>query len=283
MRIAIASGKGGTGKTTLATNLAFLASEEGQNVTYLDCDVEEPNGHLFLRPLINERRPIGGLIPKVDAEKCILCDQCEEICQFNAIVCMGEQVRVYPELCHSCGGCSLVCPVSAITEVVQEMGQLEIGQAGTLHFVSGLLNIGEVKSPPLISAVKKAAPKSELEILDAPPGTSCPVIESIRGCEFVLLITEPTPFGLSDLILAVEMVKALKLPFGVVVNRAGLGDNGVLTHCHEKGIKVLAQIPEDRRIAEAYSRGSLICEALPEYRPLFRGLLGELMNGGGTG
>jgi MinD superfamily P-loop ATPase len=280
MRIAVASGKGGTGKTTLATNLAWVAAQEGRKVAYLDCDVEEPNGHLFLRPEITERRSVGGLIPKVDNEKCILCDQCEEICQFNAILCMGEQVRVYPELCHSCGGCSLVCPVGAITEVVREMGQLEIGTARTIRFVSGLLNIGEVKSPPLISAVKKVAPRSDLEIIDAPPGTSCPVIESIRGSEFVLLITEPTPFGLSDLILAVEMVRALKLPFGVVVNRADLGDNGVLTYCHEKKIKVLAEIPEDRRIAEAYSGGSLISEALPEYRPIFSRLLGELMNGG---
>jgi MinD superfamily P-loop ATPase len=276
MRVAIASGKGGTGKTTLATNLAFVGAEDGHTVAYVDCDVEEPNGHLFLRPEILENRPIGKNVPSVDMTKCVLCDECEEICQFNAIVCFAEEVRVYPELCHACGGCQLVCPTAAISEKLRVTGRLEVGQSDGIRFVHGVLKIGEPLSPPLITAVKSAVPESDLELIDAPPGTACPVIESIRGSDYVLLVTEPTPFGLNDLTLAVEMVKALKLPFGVVLNRVGVGNDDVLAYCREKRIQVLAEIPDDRRIAEAYSRGNLICESLPEYRPLFKSLLAQI-------
>ena len=219
MKIAVASGKGGTGKTTVATNLAYVASRNGQSVAYLDCDVEEPNGHIFLKPVITNSKPVGNLIPRVDAEKCTHCGKCGEICRFSAIVCLGEKVLVFPELCHACGGCMLVCPVEAITEVPREMGKLETGNAGPIRFVRGLLNIGEAMSLPVIKEVRAAVPKAELVIVDAPPGTSCPVIESVRGCDFVLLVTEPTPFGLNDLKLAVEMVRALGLPFGIVINK----------------------------------------------------------------
>ena len=280
MKIALASGKGGTGKTTVATNLAYVASRNGQSVTYLDCDVEEPNGHIFLKPEITRREPVGTLIPRVDEEKCTLCGKCGEICQYSAIVCVGQKVLVYPELCHACGGCQLMCPEDAITEVSREMGLLETGRAGPIHFVHGLLNVGEAKSPPVIKAVKAAAPKADLVITDAPPGTSCPVIESIRDCDFVVLVTEPTPFGLNDLKLAVEMVRALKLPFAVVINRADLGDRGVHAYCQKESIKVLVEIPDDRRIAEAYSRGELVCEALPEYQSLLEGLLKEVTEEG---
>jgi len=283
VRIAIASGKGGTGKTTLATNLAFIAAQNGRTITYIDCDVEEPNGHLFLKPRIREKRPIGKQVPCVDMKKCILCDECEKICQFNAIVCLGEEVRVYPELCHACGGCGLVCPTAAITETFRETGQLEVGQADGVQFVHGLLNVGEPLSPPLVSAVKSAIPESDLEIIDAPPGTSCPVIESILGSDYVVLVTEPTPFGLNDLTLAVEMVEALRFPFGVVVNRAGIGNDDVFAYCREKKIRILAEIPDDRRIAEAYSCGDLICDVLPEYRFLFARLLAELTEKGPAG
>ena len=280
MKIALASGKGGTGKTTVATNIAYVASRNGQSVTYLDCDVEEPNGHIFLKPEITHREPVGTLIPRVDEEKCTLCGKCGEICQYSAIVCVGQKVLVYPELCHACGGCQLMCPEDAITEVSREMGLLETGRAGPIHFVHGLLNVGEAKSPPVIKAVKAAAPKADLVITDAPPGTSCPVIESIRDCDFVVLVTEPTPFGLNDLKLAVEMVRALKLPFAVVINRADLGDRGVHAYCQKESIKVLVEIPDDRRIAEAYSRGELVCEALPEYQSLLEGLLKEVTEEG---
>ena len=276
MKIAVASGKGGTGKTTVATNLAYVASRNGQSVAYLDCDVEEPNGHIFLKPIVTNSKPVGNLIPKVDEEKCTHCGKCGEICRFSAIVCLGEKVLVFPELCHACGGCWLVCPAEAITEVPREMGKLETGNAGPIRFVRGLLNIGEAMSPPVIKAVKASAPETDLVIVDAPPGTSCPVIESIRGCDFVLLVTEPTPFGLNDLKLAVEMVRALGLPFGIVINRADVGDNEVYLYCQRNNIKILAEIPDDRRIAESYSRGELICEDLPEYVPIFDKLLKEI-------
>ena len=273
MRITIASGKGGTGKTTIATNLAYVAAGNNRSVAYLDCDVEEPNGHIFLKPAITHRTPVGNLIPRVDEAKCTLCGKCGEICQYSAIVCIGKKVLVYPELCHACGGCWLVCPEDAITEVPREMGVLEAGRAGPIHFVHGLLNVGEAMSPPVIKAVKAAAPEADLVITDAPPGTSCPVIESVRDSDFVVLVTEPTPFGLYDLKLAVEMVRALKLPLGVVINRADLGDRAVDLYCRTEGIKVLAEIPDDRRIAEAYSRGELVCEALPGLAALFAALL----------
>lgn len=276
MKIVIASGKGGTGKTTVATNLAWVASHNGQSAAYLDCDVEEPNGHIFLKPVIKSSKPVGNLIPKVDEEKCNNCGKCGEICQYSAIVCIKQKVLVYPELCHACGGCSLVCPVGAITEVPREMGQLETGNAGSIRFVHGLLNIGEAMSPPVIKEVKAAAPESDIVIIDAPPGTSCPVIESIRGCDLVVLVTEPTPFGLNDLKLAVEMVRVLGIPFGIVINRADVGDDEVRLYCQRNNIKILVEIRDDRKIAEAYSRGEMICEALPEYGPVFMELLREI-------
>ena len=276
MRIAVASGKGGTGKTTVATNLAYIASRNGQSVAYLDCDVEEPNGHIFLKPRISSSKPIGNLIPEVDEAACTHCGKCGEICQYSAIVCIGERVLVYPELCHACGGCALVCPVDAIAETPREMGKLETGQAGPIRFVQGVLNVGEVMSPPLIKEVRAAAPDVDLVIVDVPPGTSCPVIESVLGSDFVLLVTDPTPFGLNDLRLAVEMIRALKLPFGIVINRADVGDGQTAQYCRGQRIDVLAEIPDDRHIAEAYSRGEMICEAIPKYRDLYGDLLTEL-------
>ena len=276
MRIAIASGKGGTGKTTVATNLAWVAARNGQSVAYLDCDVEEPNGHLFLKPEIASSRPIGRLHPAVDEEKCTHCGLCGEICQYSAIVCVGEKVLVYPELCHACGGCVLVCAPGAITEVLRESGKLEIGQAGAVRFLHGLLRIGEAMSTQLIRQVKQAAPETDLVIIDSPPGTSCPVIESVRDAGYVLLVTEPTPFGLNDLKLAVEMVRTMKLPMGVVINRAGEGDSQTAGYCRTEGIEVLATIPDDRRVAEAYSRGVLASEARPEIRTSMEQLLARL-------
>jgi len=279
MQIAIASGKGGTGKTTVATNLAHVASRNGQSVAYLDCDVEEPNGHIFLKPRITDRRPVGSLIPQVDAEKCTLCGECGEICRFSAIVHVGEKVLVYPELCHGCGGCSLVCPADAIAEVSREIGVLETGQAGAVRFAQGVLNVGEAMSPPLIRAVKSTAFKTDLTIVDAPPGTSCPVIEAVRETDFVILVTEPTPFGFHDLKLAVEMVHVLKLPLGVVINRAGFKGTDIRSYCTARQIPILQEIPDDRKLAEAYSRGVMASEALPEYEAMFTGFLKTVTKG----
>lgn len=266
MRLAVASGKGGTGKTTIATNLAWLAARRRRSVAYIDCDVEEPNGHLFLKPHITARRALGWLHPKVDTERCTHCGLCGEICQYSAIVCLGSRVLVYPELCHACGGCTLVCRPGAITEVLRETGKLEAGSAGLIRFVGGVLNIGEAMSAPLIRQVKQDILQEDLQIIDCPPGTSCPVIESVRDADMVLLVTEPTPFGLNDLQLAVEMIRALRLPCAVVINRAGVGDQQTQEYCRREGLEILAEIPDDRRVAEAYSGGVLACEAVPEFR-----------------
>jgi MinD superfamily P-loop ATPase len=276
MKIAFASGKGGTGKTIIATNLAWIAGQKGHHVAYADCDVEEPNGHLFLKPHMTVMRAIGQLHPVVDDLKCVRCGLCGEICQYSAIVCVGDKVLVYPELCHACGGCMLVCRPGAITEILRETGKLETGTAGPIHFIHGVLNIGEAMSTPLIRQVKAEPIEEELQIIDCPPGTSCPVIESVRGADMVLLVTEPTPFGLNDLTLAVEMVKAMKLPFAVVLNRAGIGDRKVQAYCRDAGIEILTEIPEDRRVAEAYSKGILACEAVPEFRRRLEELLFRL-------
>lgn len=276
MKIALASGKGGTGKTTLATNLAVVASRQGRCVAYLDCDVEEPNGHLFLRPAIAARTPVTTPVPRVLEEACRHCGECSGICQYSAIVCLGEKVLVYPELCHGCGGCALVCPNQAIIEVPREIGVVERGTAGPIGFVHGLLNVGEAQSPPVIKAVKAAAPDVEWQILDAPPGTSCPVITTLSDCDFVVLVTEPTPFGLNDLALAVDTVRQLGLPFGVVINRADAGDQRVKDYCTAEQISVLLEIPEDRRIAEAYSRGELVSETVPRTRAAFEELYGRI-------
>lgn len=265
MKIAIASGKGGTGKTTVATNLARLLSLSGHDACYVDCDVEAPNGHIFLRPDICDTRSVGIPVPRVDAEKCTGCGDCGEICQFSAIVCIRKKVLTFHELCHGCGGCSLVCPTGAITEAPREIGVVEVGKSDGLGFVHGKLNIGERMAPPLIREVKKSVPPGAEVIIDAPPGTSCPVIESVKGADYVVLVTEPTPFGLNDLKLAVEMTRQLGLPFGIVINRANIGDDRVREYASNGRIRVLLEIPEDRRLAEAYSRGQIALGLGPEY------------------
>lgn len=277
MKIAVASGKGGTGKTTISTNLAFFEAQKGRPVIYADCDVEEPNGHLFLRPEILSSKPVGIMVPLVNESRCVNCGQCGQICVYSAIVCLGSQVLVFPEMCHSCGGCWLVCPQGAISQQLREMGRIETGHAKSIQFVQGILNVGEAMSPPVIRAVKESIPDSDLVILDAPPGTSCPVIETIRGCDFVILVTEPTPFGLNDLMLAVEMVRALNYPFGVVINRADLGYSEVQDYCQRQQIPILAEIPDDRLIAEAYSTGQLVCEAIPEFSCFFELIMNRIL------
>jgi MinD superfamily P-loop ATPase len=276
MKVVIASGKGGTGKTTVATNLAWLASESGMTTAYLDCDTEAPNGHLFLRPVIETRQEVARMIPHVDADRCTFCGLCGEICQFNAIVCLGQKVLVFPELCHGCGGCKLVCPETAITETPHVMGAVEIGHCGQLRFVQGRLNVGEASSPPVIRAVKQAAPPADLLVYDAPPGTACPMIETLRGSDFVLLVTEPTPFGLHDLKLASNVIQSLRMNCAVVINRALAGATETRRYCQRARIPILAEIPDVLAVAEAYSEGKLAIEAVPGMRRLFAQLLLEL-------
>jgi len=269
MIIAIASGKGGTGKTTVATNLAAVT---GNNTRLIDCDVEEPNSHIFLKPEIMSSEKISVPVPEVDENKCDYCGECGRICEFSAIVSLKDSILTFPDLCHGCGGCALVCPEKAITEINREVGVLERGKSGKIDFVHGRLRIGEAMSPPLIRAVKKHINPDGITIIDAPPGTSCPVIESIKNSDYVILVTEPTPFGLNDLELAVGMTRELGIRFGVVINRASIGDRRVDNYCLQENIKILLKIPDERKIAETYSRGELAVHAFPEFHDMFEKL-----------
>jgi MinD superfamily P-loop ATPase len=269
MIISIASGKGGTGKTTVATNLAVSI---GSDVQLLDCDVEEPNAHLFIDPVIEQSKKVYTPVPKIDEEKCNFCKKCAEICRFKAIAVIKEIVLTFPELCHSCGGCIEVCPENAITETGRELGVIETGHRNGLAFVHGRLRVGEAMSPPLIREVRSLTRSDQLTIIDAPPGTSCPVIAAMKGTDFVLMVTEPTPFGLHDLKLAVEAVKLLGIPRGLVINRSDIGNDDVRTYAKMENLPILMEIPFDRRIAEAYSRGKLIVEEMPEWKERFKKL-----------
>jgi MinD superfamily P-loop ATPase len=266
MIISIASGKGGTGKTTVATNLAVSL---GSAVQLLDCDVEEPNAHLFMHPVFDLTETVTTPVPEVDMDKCTLCGKCGDICQFKAIVVVGETVLPFEELCHSCGGCMAVCPEDAITEKGRQLGIIQKGHRNGIEFIHGKLRVGEAMSPPLINKVLSYTDPARLTIVDAPPGTSCPVIESMKNADFVLLVTEPTPFGLHDLKLAVGAVNILDIPCGLVINRSDLGDEKVKEYADHENLPILMEIPFDRQIAETYSRGELIVEAMPEWKEKF--------------
>ena len=277
MRIAVASGKGGTGKTLVATSLALTARERGA-AALLDADVEAPNAALFLQPVLDRQRPVELMVPVVDQALCNHCGRCAEVCQFHAIASLPKTTLVFGELCHGCGSCALNCPTEAIAEVPRPIGLIEAGWADGwdgdeyIRFAQGTLEVGEAMATPVIRALKGYAHEARWGdggalILDAPPGTACPVIEALRGGDVALLVTEPTPFGLHDLRLAVEVARdELGLPVGVVINRDGVGDQGVESYCAEEGIPILMRIPLDRRIAEVYSEGGTLVEAVPEYR-----------------
>jgi len=275
MILSIASGKGGTGKTTVATNLAVSL---GPDIQLLDCDVEEPNSHLFIHPIVEKTETITTPVPEVNEEKCNLCGKCAEICEFKAIVVIGETVLCFHELCHSCGGCMEVCPEKAITETGRELGIIERGRRNGLEFIHGRLRVSEAMSPPLIKKVRSFARPDKLSIIDAPPGTSCPVIAAMKGADFVLLVTEPTPFGLYDLKLAFEAVKILGIPCGLVINRSDIGDDKVKEYAESEGLPILMEIPFDRFIAEAYSRGEILVEVMPEWKEKFVELYHSIKN-----
>jgi len=265
MILSVASGKGGTGKTTVAVGMALSL----ENVQLLDCDVEEPNVHILLHPEINETRAVNVPVPVVDEKLCDYCGKCSEFCEYNAIVVMPNKVMTFPALCHGCGGCSIICPKSAITEEKREIGLVKKGFAGNIEFACGELKIGEPMADPIIKQVKSEINDKKTVIIDAPPGTSCPVITSVYGSDCCLLVTEPTPFGLHDLKLTIEMLREIKIPFGVIVNRAGIGDRKVYGYCEEEGIPILLEIPFSRRVAELYSRGIPFVNEMPEWKREF--------------
>jgi MinD superfamily P-loop ATPase len=279
-RVVVASGKGGTGKTTVATSLALsLASGRYSGAVavhnpplFLDCDVEGPNAHLFLKPVFERREEVGILIPRVDEAGCTFCGRCAEVCQFHAIAVIGRRVLVFPELCHGCGSCTLICPERAISETLDVMGMLQAGHTPSgIYFARGVMNVGEPMAVPIIRQLKQWVPAApgQAVIMDAPPGTSCPVVESVRGADFALLVTEPTPFGLHDLRLMVEVLRELSIPAGVIINRDGIGDAGVDQFCAEVGLPLLMRIPLEREIGEAVAQGKPLIAARPEYAGRF--------------
>jgi len=300
MRIVVASGKGGTGKTTIATSLALTA---GESVRFMDCDVEAPNAALFLKPQLDTRKEVGIQLPVVNEALCTYCGKCAEVCEFHAIAVIGKKTLVFPELCHCCGSCMLVCPEKAISERLDVMGVLESGMTATgVDFAQGVMNVGEPMAVPIVRELKKwndmslRAPAKQshdedgrllrreehpprndiIEIRDAPPGASCPVVETMRGADFVLLVTEPTPFGLHDLKQVIGIASELGIPAGVVINRDGIGDNAVEAYCVEAGLPILLRIPMERRFAEAIASGKTLVEAAPEYRAAFQTLLQDI-------
>jgi MinD superfamily P-loop ATPase len=269
--ISVASGKGGTGKTLVATSLA-LSLKDSNRVQLLDCDVEEPNDHVFLKPEITGSKAVSILVPKVDKEKCTYCGKCAEVCAYNAIAVLGDHVLTFHQLCHGCGACSYLCPEKAISEESRETGVVEWGRSDGVGFIQGRLTVGEAMSPPVIRKVKEYANNDGTVIIDVPPGTSCPVVEAIKGSDFCILVTEPTPFGLNDFTLAVETVRELNIPCGAVLNRTGVGDAGVQEYCQKENIPILLTIPLDTEIARLYSRGIPLVEGLPEWKDSFREL-----------
>jgi MinD superfamily P-loop ATPase len=275
MIISVASGKGGTGKTLVATSLA-LSLKDRDRVQLLDCDVEEPNDHIFLKPVITKSEAVCIPIPEIDEKKCTLCGRCAEVCAYHAIAIFPQHVLVFPNLCHGCGACSYLCPEKAISEKGREIGVVEWGHSDSRGFVHGRLNIGEAMPTPVIRKVKEQANRDGIVVIDVSPGTSCPVVESIKGSDFCLLVTEPTPFGLNDLILAVETVKELKVPCGVVINRAGVGDGKVEEYCLKESIPVLLTIPLDTEIARLCSKGIALVEGMPQWQESFRGLFARI-------
>jgi len=268
MKIAIGSGKGGTGKTTVSLGLALSLAEESP-VQYIDCDVEAPNAHLFFQDIILNEKTAGVLVPEIDSNKCTFCGECSKFCAYHALAIFPKTALVFHEMCHSCGGCSKICPEKAITEVKRNIGKIKTGNSNGVILSYGELNIGETQSPPLIREVKKTIDNKITAIIDAPPGTACPFVETIRESNFCVLVTEPTPFGLHDLNIAKEVVKILEIPYGVIINKFDVGDSKVEEFCLKNHIPVLMKIPNDRNIAVAYSKGIPITETVSKYKKEF--------------
>jgi MinD superfamily P-loop ATPase len=263
--ITVASGKGGTGKTTVAVNMALSL----ENVQLLDCDVEEPNSHILLHPKIDKTDPVCTKVPVISEELCNYCGKCSKFCAYNALFVAPKTAMVFPELCHSCGGCLLVCPKKAITEKERQIGVIKKGEAKGVEIVYGELNVGEAMAVPLIRAVKNQMKTDKNVVIDAPPGTACSLVASVHKTDYCILVTEPTPFGLHDLKITVQVLKDLGVPMGIVINRAGLGDRKVYEYCEKEGIPLLMEIPFSKKIAELYSRGVPFVAEMPEWKEKF--------------
>lgn len=272
MIIAIASGKGGTGKTTVTVNMALSL----RNIQLLDCDVEEPNVHILLRPELRETLPVYSLIPKILEERCDYCGKCAEFCAFNALFVAPKAIMTFSELCHSCGGCSIVCPKGAIVEEQKQIATIKKGKAGNIELVYGELNVGEPMPVPVIKAVKKHLREDMTVLIDAPPGTACTLVASVYRSDYCILVTEPTPFGLHDLKITVQVLRDLKVPMGLVINRSGIGDRKIYEYCEEENLPILLEIPFSKRIAELYSQGIPFVEEMPEWKKRFQQLFDKI-------
>lgn len=274
MRIAVASGKGGTGKTTVATNLALHYMRSGKSVAFVDCDVEEPNAHLFLKPTIESEDAATVPVPEIDENACLgsECRECVNLCRYKALIWMAGSIMPFTEMCHSCGLCMLACPARCISEGKREIGTAIRGTTDSLVFHNGLMRIGEAMAPPLIREVKERAQKdiekADITILDCPPGASCPVVQSLEGVDYAVLVTEPTPFGLHDLNIAVQLLRKLRIPFGAVINRDGMGPDA-RPFMEENGVELLGTIPHSIEAASAYSRGEMLYDAIPDLNKAF--------------
>jgi MinD superfamily P-loop ATPase len=275
MIISVASGKGGTGKTTVAVNLALAVARESK-VQFFDCDAEAPNAHLFLKPQFDHREAVKAACPTVNGTLCTFCGRCAEVCTYNALAVLKDRVLVFPELCHDCGGCARFCPENAIGKKEYDIGFVESGYAGTIEFFQGTLTPGEAFAPPIICALKHKMSDDSIVIVDAPPGTSCPVVEAIKGSDYCLLVAEPTPFGLHDLALAVELVRKLRLQIGVVINRSDVGDNKVEAFCIQEGLPVIMKLLYDKQLAIKYAEGTPAVNVLPTYREKFSQLYSDI-------
>lgn len=273
MKIAVLSGKGGTGKTTVSTNLSVM----DKNIVLIDTDVEEPNSHIFLNPTETERQKVYTHYPVVDKEKCTLCGKCGDFCNFNAIIPAKNTVLVFKESCHACGGCELVCPQGAITYEKREIGEIIKGRSRYDTYMEyGLLNLGELSGVKIIEKLRENTEEKELVIIDSPPGTSCSTVAAVEEADYAVVVTEPTPFGVSDMKMVVEMLRDMKIPFGVFINKAGLGDDEIYDYCKADNLKILGELPFDKEVAKFYSQGEILTKRIPKYEEIFKDLLAEI-------